>query len=203
LQGPTGNVYDKYGTGNPLARLVVNRFLAAVDEAVDENRPNSVLDTGCGEGFVTERLAQRLPQAHVVGVDVADPRLHAEWRRREGRNLSFREASVYSVPYPDNSFELVCALEVLEHLERPREALSELARVASRTLLLSVPLEPLWRFLNILSGRYTLALGNTPGHVNHWSRRGFVRFCREAGELGRVRNPLPWTMVTVAMIRHG
>jgi len=202
VQGPAGNVYDKYGTHNPLARLVVRRFLAAVDATVDENRPSSVLDVGCGDGFVTERLAQRLPEAQVVGFDVGDPRLRAQWGRRERRNLSFREASAYSVPYDDDSFELVCALEVFEHLERPREALAELTRVASRTLLLSVPAEPLWRVLNILSGRYVLALGNTPGHVNHWSRRSFVGFCREAGELARVRTPVPWTMVTVAVNGH-
>jgi len=198
LQGPAGNTYDKYGTRNPVARFLVARFLRAVDEAVAEVRPASVLDAGCGEGTVTARVARRLPRATVVGLDVGDPRLVAEWDARAGENLAFHSGSAYSLPYPDGAFELVCALEVLEHLERPADGLDELARVSSRALVLSVPREPLWRALNVASGRYVRALGNTPGHVNHWSRPDFVRFAARAGDVRRVRTPLPWTVVTVS-----
>jgi ubiquinone/menaquinone biosynthesis C-methylase UbiE len=198
LQGPAGNTYDKYGTRNPVARFLVQRFLRAVDEAVADVAPASVLDAGCGEGTVTERIARRLPDATVVGLDVADPGLVAQWNERAGENLAFHAGSAYSLPYADGAFELVCALEVLEHLERPAAGLEELARVSSRALVLSVPREPLWRVLNVASGRYVRALGNTPGHVNHWSRREFVRFAARAGRVGRVRTPLPWTVLTVA-----
>ena len=198
LQGPAGNTYDKYGTRNPVARFLVERFLRAVDEAVIDVRPASVLDAGCGEGVVTDRIARLVPDAAVVGLDVGDPRLVAEWDERAGENLVFHAGSAYSLPYPDGAFELVCALEVLEHLERPAAGLEELARVSSRALVLSVPREPLWRALNFASGRYLRALGNTPGHVNHWSRRDFVRFAARAGKIRRVRTPLPWTVVTVS-----
>jgi ubiquinone/menaquinone biosynthesis C-methylase UbiE len=198
LQGPAGNTYDKYGTRNPLARLLVQRFLRAVDDAVAEVAPASVLDVGCGEGIVTERIARRLREAAVVGLDVGDPGLVAEWEERARGNLAFHAGSAYSLPYPDGAFELVCALEVLEHLERPAAGLEELARVSSRALVLSVPREPLWRALNVASGRYVRALGDTPGHVNHWSRRAFVRFAARAGEVRRVRSPVPWTVVTVS-----
>jgi 2-polyprenyl-3-methyl-5-hydroxy-6-metoxy-1,4-benzoquinol methylase len=197
LQGPAGNTYDKYGTRNPLARALVARFLASVDDALDEIRPASVLDGGCGEGVVTERIARRLAGAEVVGLDVEDEDLAAEWLRRTADNLLFRPGSVYELPFADRSFDLVCALEVLEHLERPDDGLAELARVASRALLLSVPREPLWRMLNVLSLRYVRELGNTPGHVNHWSRGDFVHFASSAGEVAAVRTPLPWTIVTV------
>jgi 2-polyprenyl-3-methyl-5-hydroxy-6-metoxy-1,4-benzoquinol methylase len=198
LQGPAGNTYDKYGTKNPLARFLVGRFLHAVDDAVTEVGPASVLDVGCGEGTVTERIARLLPDAGVVGLDVADPRLVREWEERAGGNLVFHAGSAYSLPYPDRAFELVCALEVLEHLERPAAGLAELARVASRGLVVSVPREPLWRVLNVASGRYVRALGNTPGHVNHWSRMDFVRFAARAGEVTSVRTPVPWTVLTVS-----
>ncbi|HEV3408520.1 MAG TPA: class I SAM-dependent methyltransferase, partial [Gaiellaceae bacterium] len=171
LQGPAGNTYDKYGTRNPVARYLVERFLRAVDEAVGELSPRSVLDAGCGEGTVTERIARRLPDASVVGLDVGDPGLLAQWGERAGGNLTFHAGSAYSLPYADGAFELACALEVLEHLERPAAGLDELARVSSRALVVSVPREPLWRVLNVASGRYVRARGNTPGHVNHWSRR--------------------------------
>jgi ubiquinone/menaquinone biosynthesis C-methylase UbiE len=196
-QGPAGNVYDKYGTRNPVARLLVGGFLRAVEREVRQANAARVLDVGCGEGVVTERLARLLPETELVGIDVDDPSLRAEWERREGGNLSFEAASAYSLPYEDRSFGLVCAFEVLEHLERPDAALGELARVAARHLILSVPREPLWRTLNLLSARYVRALGNTPGHLNHWSRGEFIAFAGAAGEVTQVRGPLPWTIVTV------
>jgi len=198
LQGPAGNTYDKYGTRNPVARVLVGRFLAAVQESVGELRPGSLLDVGCGEGIVTERLARAFPSTRVVGVDVADPSLLEEWETRRAPNLGFAPGSAYALPYADDEFEVVTAFEVLEHLERPGEALAELARVAAGALVLSVPREPWWRVTNALSGRYLRDLGNTPGHVNHWSRGGFRRFAGGAGEVRRVRSPYPWTVVTVA-----
>jgi ubiquinone/menaquinone biosynthesis C-methylase UbiE len=198
LQGPAGNTYDKYGTRNPVARLLVGRFLAAVEESVRETRPGSLLDVGCGEGIVTERLARAFPSTRVVGVDVADPALLDEWEGRGAPNLGFAPGSAYALPYADGEFEVVTAFEVLEHLERPGDALAELARVAGRALVLSVPREPWWRATNALSGRYVRALGNTPGHVNHWTRGGFRRFARGAGDVTRVRSPYPWTVVTVS-----
>jgi ubiquinone/menaquinone biosynthesis C-methylase UbiE len=197
LQGPVGNTYDKYGTRNPLARFVVHRFLRAAEAAVRDAGGARILDVGCGEGLLTEQIARLEPGAKVVGLDVGDPGLQAEWKRRGGRNLSFCEGSAYSLPFEDRAFDLVCGFEMLEHLERPVEGLSELARVSSRHVVLSVPREPLWRILNLLSLRYIGDLGNTPGHVNHWSRNGFVSFAQTAGEVTRVRTPLPWTLVTV------
>jgi hypothetical protein len=49
----------------------------------------------------------------------------------------------------------------------------------------------------MLRGAYWPALGNTPGHLNHWSRRGFVRLLARHGEPAAVRSPLPWTLVLV------
>jgi hypothetical protein len=74
-------------------------------------------------------------------------------------------------------------------------ALSILASVARPYLLVSVPREPIWRMLNLLRGAYISQAGNTPGHVQHWSTRAFVRFLREKFEIIKVQKPLPWTMV--------
>ncbi len=199
LQGPAGNTYDKYGTRNPVARFLVSRFLAAVEDAVREASPRSLLDVGCGEGVVTERLARAVPATRVVGLDVADPDLVAEWERRRGGKLEFHPGSAYALPYGDDEFDVVCALEVLEHLERPADALTELRRVAARHVVASVPREPIWRVANVASGRYVRELGNTPGHVNHWSSRSFRRFVERAGAVVAVRTPFPWTVVTVAV----
>jgi SAM-dependent methyltransferase len=101
------------------------------------------------------------------------------------------------LPFSESSFELAAAIEVLEHLPDPERTLAEMARVADKHLLVSVPREPLWRGLNLARGAYLTELGNTPGHLNHWSKRGFVALLSRYGEVIEVRSPFPWTMLLV------
>jgi 2-polyprenyl-3-methyl-5-hydroxy-6-metoxy-1,4-benzoquinol methylase len=193
--GPSGNATDKYGAGNPLTRFLLGRFLDEIDASLRAAKPSSILDVGCGEGVVTERMAT-VTTAPTTGVDLGDEGLRREWSRREKPgNLTFRAASAYDLPFDDGAFDCVCALEVFEHLERPREGLAELARVACRTLILSVPREPIWRIVHVLAGRDLRSLGNTPGHVNHWSAGGFERLVSEFASVTHVRRPFPWTLV--------
>ena len=51
--------------------------------------------------------------------------------------------------------------------------------------------------LNMARGAYWSELGNTPGHLNHWSKRSFVRLLSQHGEVVEVRSPFPWTMLLV------
>ena len=90
---------------------------------------------------------------------------------------------------------------MLEHVPDPRTTLSEMARCAQRYLLVSVPREPLWRALNMARGAYLSHLGNTPGHLNHWSRRSFMRLLSGHGEIVEARSPFPWTMLLVRLTR--
>jgi hypothetical protein len=57
-----------------------------------------------------------------------------------------------------------------------------------------VPREPLWRLLNMARGRYWRDLGNTPGHLQHWSSEGLRALLMRHVEVRLVRTPLPWTM---------
>jgi 2-polyprenyl-3-methyl-5-hydroxy-6-metoxy-1,4-benzoquinol methylase len=194
---PTGNTYDKYGSTNPVVRRLMSRFESSLDELLDRAAPESVLDVGCGEGVLTLRWAQRLGAAPVVGTDLEDPKLRAEWAARRRENLEFRAMPVEQLQFGDGEFDLAAAIEVLEHVPDPERAVAEMARVARRHLLVSVPREPLWRALNVARGAYVRDLGNTPGHVNHFSRRGFTSLLSRHGEVVAARSPLPWTMLLV------
>jgi SAM-dependent methyltransferase len=200
--GPIGNASPKYETSNPVVRHLLHRFLRRVDEAAAHLRPTSVLDVGCGEGIVTERLAHNLASAKVLGVD-AESHLRDEWRARNAPNLSFATGSAYDLPFEDGSFDLVCCIEVLEHLERPRDALAEKSRVAGRALLLSVPNEPAWRISHLLAGRNVRALGNTPGHINHWSKSGFAELVSGYGRIKKVVGVFPWTLAIAGVPEAG
>lgn len=89
---------------------------------------------------VAPGLRPRLPIEGTQFVDISAPALA---RLRE-RGASVVLGSVLSLPFPDGGFDLVCALDILEHLDDEEGALSELARVAAPhgVLLLSTPLHP-------------------------------------------------------------
>ena len=194
---PTGNTYDKYGSSNPAVKRLMAGFHASLDELWEKARPETVLDVGCGEGVLTAQWAERLGEGRVVGIDLDDPKLQTQWEARRRDNLEFRAAEATSLSFDDNEFELVAAIEVLEHLPAPEAPLAEMARVAGSWLLVSVPREPLWRALNMARGAYWRSLGNTPGHLNHWSKRSFVSLLSRYGEVEEARSPFPWTMLLV------
>jgi 2-polyprenyl-3-methyl-5-hydroxy-6-metoxy-1,4-benzoquinol methylase len=161
--------------------------------------PSSVLDVGCGEGVLTHRWAEQLTGNRIVGIDLPDPKLEAEWARRQRPNLEYRAIRGDDLPFAADEFDLVAAIEVLEHVPDPMQTLAEMARVTKSHLLVSVPREPLWRALNVARGAYVRDLGNTPGHVNHWSRRAFVELLGRFGQTLQVRSPFPWTMVLASV----
>ena len=194
---PTGNTFDKYGSTNPVVKRLMAGFHARLDELWAAAAPESVLDVGCGEGVLTAEWAARLGDRPVVGIDLDDPKLAAEWERRRRPNLEFRAAEATALDFADGEFDLAAAIEVLEHVPEPEATLAEMARVARRRLLVSVPREPLWRGLNVARGAYLGALGNTPGHVNHWSKRSFAALLSRYGTVEQVRSPFPWTMLLV------
>jgi len=194
---PTGNTFDKYGSTNPVVRRLMSGFEGALHELFTRAAPDSVLDVGCGEGVLSARWAEQLGSGRVVGIDLEDPKLRAEWETRQRANLEFRAMSAEHLPFGDDEFDLAAAIEVLEHVPDPEQTLAEMVRVAARHVLVSVPREPLWRALNVARGAYVRDLGNTPGHVNHWSKRGFAALLERHGQIIDARSPFPWTMVLV------
>jgi SAM-dependent methyltransferase len=195
----TGNTYDKYGSGNPVVRRLMAGFERSLDELLDHAAPRSLLDVGCGEGVLVQRWARRLPESRLTGIDLEEPSIQAGWSEHGAPNLDYRVMEAESLPFADGEFELASAIEVLEHLPDPEHTLGEMARCASRRLLVSVPREPLWRALNMARGAYWRSLGNTPGHLNHWSKRSFVELLARHGEVVEVRSPFPWTMLLVRL----
>jgi SAM-dependent methyltransferase len=195
----TGNTYDKYGSTNPVVRRLMSAFERTLDELFEKSDPSSVLDVGCGEGVLVHQWAQRLGERRVVGIDLQEDSIQAGWAQRQAPNLEYQVMHAENLPFAESEFDLACAIEVLEHVPDPEHTLAEMARCAERHLLVSVPREPLWRGLNMARGAYWPALGNTPGHLNHWSRRSFVQLLSRYGVVAEVRSPFPWTMLLVRL----
>ncbi len=91
-----------------------------------------VLDIGCGPGTITTGLAALVPEGRVVGLDraagvLAEARAQAE-RQRQG-NVSFEVGDAYQLAFADDTFDVVHAHQVLQHLSDPVAALTEMRRV--------------------------------------------------------------------------
>jgi SAM-dependent methyltransferase len=195
-----GNVYDKYSTSNPIERRLVGGFLGRVGELAARSGAREAHEVGCGEGELSLLLARR--GLSVRGSDISAEVIEEARRRaaRAGVEIAYRAASITELEPRTDAAELVVCCEVLEHLADPDRGLEVLAGLARPWLLVSVPREPAWRALNLARLKYLGELGNTPGHLGHWSRRGFVEFLNTRVEVVEVRSPLPWTM---ALCRAG
>ena len=189
-----GNVYDKYATRNPVERRLVAGFLDDLAALVERTGAREAHEVGCGEGELTMRLAASgiAARGSDVSADVV-----AEARRRAtaaGLDIPFKAASITALDPDEDAAELVVCCEVLEHLEDPARGLDVLRTLARPWLIVSVPREPLWRTLNLARFKYAGDLGNTPGHLNHWSKRGFLEFVARGLDVVETRSPMPWTM---------
>jgi 2-polyprenyl-3-methyl-5-hydroxy-6-metoxy-1,4-benzoquinol methylase len=189
-----GNVYDNYGTSNPVARRLMAGYTSQLDDLVERTGATNAHEVGCGEGELAIRLAKQ--GIHMRGTD-AFPQVLVEARERAsaaGVEIEFEATPVEELDPARHAAELIVCCEVLEHLTEPDRALDILSALARPWLIASVPREPLWRALNLARLSYVGDLGNTPGHLNHWSKRDFVRFLTRRFEVVEVRNPPPWSM---------
>lgn len=137
---PVNNtIYEEYGDrwytayDDPIALLraesrakapwVVERIRAKFPS----HRPTEILDAGCGGGFLSNFLAEQ--GFRVTGMDLATDSLEVARRHDRTRKVVYLPGDVYKIPFPDASFDVVTAMDLLEHVEEPERAIAEFARV--------------------------------------------------------------------------
>ena len=191
-----GNTYDKYRSKNPIVRWMMNGFDASLSELVGKVSPTSIHDIGCGEGYWTMRWHEQ--GIRVKGSDFSRQVIDISRKNAKAQGIHtdlFQVSGIYDVNRTDDTAELVVCCEVLEHLESPEAGLKALRSIVGKWLIVSVPREPIWCLLNLARGKYVRDLGNTPGHIQHWSRSSFIRTVSQYFEVVEVRSPMPWTML--------
>ena len=189
--------YKKHTSTNPLQKFFIANFEKTLSREVKKLKISSILDAGCGEGFTLEMLRkQRIGKKH-EGIDFLKTAI--EIGRKVHPKVKLKQASIYKLPYPKNSFDIVLCTEVLEHLEKPQEAVKELFRVSKKYVLVSVPNEPIFMGSNFLRGKNWSRWGNDIEHINHWTMFSFPQFVKKnAGVKAKIlksRYPFPWTML--------
>jgi ubiquinone/menaquinone biosynthesis C-methylase UbiE len=188
----TGNL-RKYNSKNPLQKLLINNFIKTLLLCLEKLEIKTVLDAGCGEGFILSKLRQKNIGREMEGFDFSEEALSAG--KKLFPNLVLRKGDINDMPYENSSFDLVLCTEVMEHLEQPTEALHEIVRVSRKYCLLSVPNEPFFMISNFLRGKNLSRWGNDINHIHHWSSRAFENFIRCELNVIKVKKPFPWTIV--------
>lgn len=188
--------FQKHTSSNPIQKWLIDRFHKVIIERIAAAGPTSFLDAGCGEGFVAELLHQRLPDLDLTGFDFNPASV--EMARQRVPSATFTVASIFDIPFPDDTFDVVGCFEVLEHQADPEPALAELTRVAKRLVILSVPHEPFFSLANAARGKNwdVRPRGSDPDHKQLWTRKAFGEFVRSQPNLDLVwlGGSFPWTI---------
>jgi len=167
-----------------------------LSELVQKAAPTSIHEIGCGEGFWTMQWSQQGIEAR--GSDFSSEVIEIAKTNADDKNIPqdiFSAKSIYELTPDQDKADLIVCCEVFEHLEFTEQAIQVLKNLIGRHLILSVPREPIWRFMNFARGKYISELGNTPGHIQHWSKTSFTAFVSQHFEIIDIKTPIPWTML--------
>jgi 2-polyprenyl-3-methyl-5-hydroxy-6-metoxy-1,4-benzoquinol methylase len=187
-----GNVYDKYASGNPIERYLMDRFIIHIFEMVEFTDCEEIHEVGCGEGHLSGIISEKT-NIKIRATDFSENIIKTATKNYP--SINFEVKDIYQLDPANDSACLIICSEVLEHLEDPAKALKILSNLIKKYIIISVPREPIWRILNIVRGKYLSHLGNTPGHLNHWSKISFINTVGRYFKIIDVRSPFPWTIL--------
>ena len=180
--------YEKHTTKNLFLKLLLKRFTYDIIKEIERFGPiKNLADAGCGEGFTTDRVKRALQHLNVDAYDIQPE--YINYAKTHFPNISFNNLAFEKTK---KRYDLVLCLEVLEHLPNPEKFLQVLADHTIKGVIVSVPREPLFRIANIFRGKYLLNTGNTPGHINHWTKSSFTKFLKACSKDVTVRTNSLW-----------
>jgi SAM-dependent methyltransferase len=185
---------QKHENSNPIQRMLIGRFKAQTTELVRKVAPQTLLEVGCGEGYMLDVLAEADLGTELLGIDISTTAID-DARQRLGDRVDLEVQDARKLAADGRKFDLVMMLEVLEHIEDPAQMLPILDQLTHRYLLLSVPWEPFFRGLNFMRGKHWATWGNLPEHVNRWGRAEFLAFVEQRFRVLETPMVFPWTMV--------
>lgn len=192
---PEGNYFNKYKSGNFIIKIIMKKFFSSIDNLLSLISYKTVYEAGCGEGEISN-FVYELSRGGGISFTASDiSEKIISQAKIEYPYINFKIASIYKTGESRNKYNLVIASEVLEHLEYPEKALKELFKISNKYVLISVPNEPLWRILNMCRGKYLSNFGNTPGHIQHWTKKSFIKMLSKYGKIVKISFPIPWIVV--------
>lgn len=151
---------------NRTTRGITQQFVGNLLSELKSLKPETILDVGCGTGYITSIMSNELDST-VIGCGMDTNRISFA-RGNFGQEVII--ADITQLPFRDNSFDVVVASEIIEHIHCTEAALTEIERVARKNVVITVPNEPYFRIANFLRGKNVTRFGNPPDHVNHYNK---------------------------------
>jgi len=186
--------FKKYHSKNLLKRILLNLFLKNISKIVNDRQDvNNILDAACGEGLVIAEINKQGTDLKIDGFDISENSIN--YARKILPDNKFFVGDILNIDAADNSYDLVMALEVLEHLHEPIKAIKELARVSRRYVLISVPFEPWFSLGNILSGKNLKRFGQDEDHKQFWTKNKIKKLVSQEMNIEFVKISFPWTII--------
>jgi 2-polyprenyl-3-methyl-5-hydroxy-6-metoxy-1,4-benzoquinol methylase len=125
---------DHYWASVPIVRNRIEEVVRTVN-----GRDKTVLEVGCNEGFLSKALQE--DGCIVTSADIDQRQID---RAKEMFGIQAIQADVTCLPFPEGSFDIVVAGELLEHVFNPFQGLSELFRVAKEKVVITLPIGEYW-----------------------------------------------------------
>jgi ubiquinone/menaquinone biosynthesis C-methylase UbiE len=137
-----------------------------------------IVDIGCGEGILMEKIIQRLPDVKVFGVDPSPENVSI--CKKHG--LEVYAGSVYELPLDDYSVDCVLFIEVIEHLDYAGLAIKEIKRVLKKggKLILLFPHDSVFKLARLLTLKFKEAFYDA-GHMKQWTPKEMERLLDSMG----------------------
>jgi ubiquinone/menaquinone biosynthesis C-methylase UbiE len=184
--------YFKKSTG-----WITRIFTENVISALDRLKPASILDVGCGNGYISDIISRSL-NVRVIGCDLDKNRL------KTARNRFHQDvvvADISRLPFKDGSFDTVLAMEILEHVRNPDDALDELERVAKKNIVITVPNDPYFMMANFFRGKNFRSFGNPWDHIHHFNKKSLQRYLStKFPDVEVVTNAGLWLLAVVPLV---
>ncbi len=190
----------KHTTTNPLKKYMIKYFNNKLINIINSiNTPKStILDAGCGEGFISNLLVTHIKDAKIYAIDSNQDAINYACKH-QSPEIYFSVGNIYNIDAQNDSFNIVYSTEVLEHIHHPEDALKELLRVAQNYVLISVPQEPYFCLGNLLSGKNILRLGNPIDHIHCYTFNGIKKFIKKIFPDKKITlfNCIVWTIILI------
>lgn len=186
---------SKYQTRNPIKKWLLKRFIYNITTLIGQIKPTTILDVGCGEGLIIEKIIHhnQIDPQKITGVDYSSSALKIA--KQKNFDSNFIKMDAQKLKIKSNTYDLVIALEILEHLKNPLQSIKEIKRVSKSHCIFSVPHEPWFSLLSFIAGMYINRFGRHPEHVNFWTLKKFHSLINKEFSNTKVYSSFPWTIV--------